>query len=442
MSFSTTDSEIGYLTNGSDTDFEIPFVYEHEDYIKVETIEPVYDPILTTEIIDYITTPLVKDISFIFLDEETIQTIELVLGVPTPLPPPDGLVLRVYRDTADIHSKVYNTYQFPYTTITNDFDQVYQRIQELKRDLRYCVKFGMYGFDVEGKRLTAEEILLRLEALEAQIVSLTGGAGSVPSGAEDGDYLEADSSMPEGVSWKTGVFAGYSARFGAIVDTASLTEALNYIFNFQYTAAGISLSASPAQSVREKGNTISSVNLSAVTTKRTDPIAAVRFYRAGALVNTVSSPTVGGGTETYTDSTPFADTMTFTAEVDDDGTSGGPTTTTSNTVTYTYVYPFYYGVGAASLTGAGIAALTKDIRTNSNSIAVSFSPTAQKIYFAFPTGYGALTSILDPNGFEMISAFTARTVSITGLDATSQTYRVYELTTATTQVAFTCTFIR
>lgn len=437
MSFSTEDTEIGYTTDGVETTYEIPFVYSHEDYIKIETYEEVTDPV--TGEVSQVVTPLVKDTTFQFVDDETIQTIVLVLGVATPTPLASGLTLRIYRDTADTHDVVYSTYQFPYQTVNADIDQVYQRLQELRRDVDRAIKLNYLSLS-DGEALTGEEIVQAIADLEELIEGLSTGAAGLPIGGNDGDYIEKrvdPVTSVEGGEWMSGSFEGFSARFNQFFSSTGLQDTLLQILNFAYTAPLISLSGSPSQALREKGSTVASVALTATTTKRSNDILRVRFYRAGVLVNTIDPATAGGTNEAYTSPTSFADNMSFYAQVDD-----SVSTVTSNTITYSYVYPYYYGVGAAGLNAAGIAALTKSIIASSASVSFTSSPTNQHFYFAYPSAYPALTSILDANGFETISGYTVRSVSITGLDGTSQTYRVYELTLPTTQVNFQNTYKR
>jgi hypothetical protein len=92
------------------------------------------------------------------------------------------------------------------------------------------------------------------------------------------------------------------------------------------------------------------------------------------------------------------------------------------------VYPYYFGAGAAGKTGAQIRSdLNMDIINNTNNYSKTLvSAGSQKLYIAYPASYGALTSILDANLFEVISTFTASTLNITGLDGNPVSYRVYE----------------
>jgi hypothetical protein len=222
---------------------------------------------------------------------------------------------------------------------------------------------------------------------------------------------------------------GYSARFSEAFATANLLASLQQIVDLSYLAPTISLAGTGSGTIREKGASLASAPLSAAITKRSDPIAQVVFKRGVTTIDTqVSGGAIpGGGTSTYTDSTGWTDTISFTAEVTDDGSTGGPTTVTSNTVTYTFVYPYYSDNGAVGLTAAAVGGLTKSVIASTATVNKTFTAAGGEVfYFAYLASYGALTSILDVNGFETISDWTLRTENITGLDATAQSYRIYE----------------
>lgn len=442
MPFSTSTTEIGYLTNGSDTTFEIPFVYSHEDYIKVETYEEVTDPV--TGETETVITPLVKDTDFQFVDEDTIETIVLVLGVPTPTALAADLTLRIYRDTDDRHATNYDTYRFPYQTVNADLDQVYQRLQELRRDVNRAISLNYLSLE-SGESLTGEEIIQAISDLEDLIESMSTGAG-LPTGGEDGDFIERrvdPVTSAESGEWVSGSYDGYSLLTGGQFTSTGLKDTLDKIIRITYTPAAITLSATPAQSIREKGDTVAAVTLNATTTKRSDPISEVRFYRAGVLINTVNPADADGGLESYISAAPFADTMSFYAQVTDNGATGGPTSTTSNTVTYSYVYPYYYGSGVPALAAASVAALTKSIIASTASLNRTFTPSNGDVfYYAYPASYGALSSILDENGFETFSDWTLRTENITGLDGNPVSYRIYEFNNPVIAGTTNYTFIR
>jgi hypothetical protein len=323
------------------------------------------------------------------------------------------------------------------TTIEGVVDRLTLHILAIKEEVTRSLKYNLDVISELGATTDAGELMTRLIAAEEAIVLIQEQFElKAPEGTPAGSFAETDAL--EALEWKSGAYEGYSARFGEAFASTGLDDTIKKILNFAYLPPLISLSASPSSAVREKGSTVASVSLSATTTKRSEPITSVTHFRNGILVDTEAAPQAGGGVEGYVDSTPFSDTMSFFSKVYD-----GTTLVQSNTVTYSYAYPYYEGKGAAGLDSTGIVAnLTKVVRSSTATVAVTSSPVSQHFYFCYPTAYPALTSILDPNGFETISGYTVRSVTITGLDGTPQSYRVYELTVPTTQTAFTNTFKR
>lgn len=237
---------------------------------------------------------------------------------------------------------------------------------------------------------------------------------------------------------------GYSDRFDEIIDVDGINEALDVIFDFGYAPPNISLGGSVSTALREKGNAISSLTLTAVIAKILDSITEVRFYRnPSTLLDTQTSGGAipDGGSNQYTYLTAFSDTTTFRAEVDDDSAEAKPSRTA--TLTYTFVYPYYVGSGAAALSGSSIAALSKLIisQTNNHTYTIAVG-SGQYTYYSFPASYGDLTSILDVNGFEVLPSWTKRTVSITGLDGNPVSYTVYEGNNPLTAGSYQFTFKR
>lgn len=231
-------------------------------------------------------------------------------------------------------------------------------------------------------------------------------------------------------------YDGYSSRFGQIFTSTGLGDTLDKILLITYTAPQINLSGS-SNVLREKGTSVSGITLTAAITKRSDPIAAVRFYRnPSTLLDTQTSGGAipNGGNSTYVYSTAFSDNVTFRAEADDTGATGGPSTVASTT-TYSFVYPYYYGAGATGKTGAQIRSdlttLVMSALSGGASTTRSYTFTSgQTAYFAYPASYGDLTTIYDENNFDVTAGFTKTTKSITGLDGTSQSYTCYEKTVA------------
>lgn len=257
--------------------------------------------------------------------------------------------------------------------------------------------------------------------------SLAGGAGlGIPTGGLVGEMLAKKTLADFELEWISYAYAGYSARFSEAFATANLKETLDQIIDITYTAPQVSLSASGSGTIREKGTAVTAVTLSATVTKRSDPIAEVRFYKDGVLINTIASPNPAGGVETYNWTGSFSDNTSFSVQVDDDGTSGGPSTV-SSTQSFTFVYPYFVGAGAAGLSAANVALLTKLTQVSTATVNRTITAAGGEVFFfAYPASYGALTSILDVNGFETLPDWTLRTENITALDTSTVSYRIYE----------------
>lgn len=274
----------------------------------------------------------------------------------------------------------------------------------------------------------------------------SGGGSGITAGGTTGQVLRKASDDDGDGEWASYGYEGYSARFSESVDLATLQETLDYIMDITYTAPLITLTASGSGTIREKGTAVLSSTLTAAITKRSDPILTVRFYEnTNALVDTqvAGGGIPSGGNSTYSWTGSFSDTYVFKAEVDDNGATGGPTTV-SSTVTFTFVYPYYYGGEAAALSAANVRALLTqaNIASSSSLTRTLTAGAGDVLYFAYPASYGALTSILDVNGFETFPDWTLRTENITGLDATAQSYRIYEFNNPLSAGDYQYTFIR
>jgi hypothetical protein len=79
----------------------------------------------------------------------------------------------------------------------------------------------------------------------------------------------------------------------------------------------------------------------------------------------------------------------------------------------------YYGVTTAAISESVVKGLTKLAEGKSNKT-LSYTAAAQYAVFAYPSSYGTLTHILDPNGYENISGWSADTLTIDGAE-----YKVY-----------------
>jgi hypothetical protein len=224
-------------------------------------------------------------------------------------------------------------------------------------------------------------------------------------------------------------FEGFSARFNEAWSSDGVEDTFAKIIKIQYTAPLVSLSASGSGTIREKGDDVTASTLAATVTKRSDPIAKIEFFLnnvtiPGATFEPPSNPL--SGTQNFSWTGSFDDNVTFKVEVTDNGDTGGPSTVSAS-IGFTFVYPYYYGAANPGLSASGVSGLTKSIITSNANLNRIFTTASGNVYyFAYPASYGALTSILDENGFETFGDWTLRTENIAGLNGTPVSYRIYE----------------
>lgn len=273
--------------------------------------------------------------------------------------------------------------------------------------------------------------------------SLIAGTGlGLPVGGALGDVLGKLTGTDYDVGWLNFGYDGYSSRFNEAFATANLKETLDKIIEISYLGPQVSLAASGSGTIREKGDPVTAVTLTATITKRSDPISEVRFYKGATLIHTESSPNPNGGVETYNWTGSFDDNESFSVQVDDDGSTGGPTTA-SSTQNFTFVYPYYVGAAAPAETAANVALMTKRLISSTTSRTETITAASGEVfYFAYPASYGALVSILDVNNFETFPDWTLRTENITGLDGNPVSYRIYEFNNPVTAGSYQFTFKR
>lgn len=114
---------------------------------------------------------------------------------------------------------------------------------------------------------------------------------------------------------------------------------------------------------------------------------------------------------------------TYTVDIVKDSISKSATTTAA------FVNPSYIGVVAKTFEAneTNIKALTENIKAAKTYTATGLNLNDQKVCYAYPKTFGALSSIKDGNGFENINSYTRSEVTVNG-----ELYYVYVLTTETT----------
>jgi hypothetical protein len=232
----------------------------------------------------------------------------------------------------------------------------------------------------------------------------------------------------------------FSTTLNKIATATTLREIIDELYNFTYAAPLVSLSGSTS-GVRERGNVLSGHTLTATITKRSAPIAEVRFYIApSTLLDTQTSGggIPNGGNSTHMPVAAIDNTVTYRVEVDDDSVESKPSA--SAQMTYTFVFAYYWGCDTPGASAADVEDLSKLIQASTATINRTFTAVDGDVfYFAQPASYPALTSIIDlGTNFETITDWTVRTESITNDYGETASYRIYEFNNV--QVAGTYNF--
>ena len=120
----------------------------------------------------------------------------------------------------------------------------------------------------------------------------------------------------------------------------------------------------------------------------------------------------------------LADETVRTATYDTDITTNKTFTLTasdgknnvSKSISYTFVSPYYTGVSTTdTLTETDIKALTKKVETKGNKT-INYTTSQSYMVFAYPSSYGAISSIIDQNGFNVTDSFVRNTVTVNSVD--------------------------
>ena len=169
--------------------------------------------------------------------------------------------------------------------------------------------------------------------------------------------------------------------------------------------------------------------------KRTSQTITVSWtVKEGADVVTPDTITVNDEPVTNTDRNKQFTNVTVNTTYTVKAVKNGITVTGSTSVTF--VNPNYFGPvdSTFSATEENIKALTKIIK-GTRSYTGNTTLNNQKVCYAYPKSFGALTSIKDANNFEYLSSYTRSEVNVW-----DETYYVYVLTDATTIDSFRQTY--
>lgn len=190
-----------------------------------------------------------------------------------------------------------------------------------------------------------------------------------------------------------------------------------------YQKAGLAVSLDPSTELYDiVSDTLSSIIVSAATTKGTNEITSVTFYVDGIEVNETTNGVANGGTFKYTHNFVTPQDKTFSVRVEVfDGKQ-----TTSQTKTVTFVPRSYYGTVAKTVvtpTETDIKGLANTILKNTQKFTwENIDCQDSKLLYAYPKQFSALTSIKDGMDFPYLDSYTETIVEVDGYE-----YRCYLL---------------
>lgn len=207
-------------------------------------------------------------------------------------------------------------------------------------------------------------------------------------------------------------------------------DLLEFVDNFFFPFVPATVAITDASTIYyETGSSQNSSIISTITVNDETSFGSASVKRNNVTWNTTISPAPASFTYTDTGISSSYSYVTY-VQVDNDGS---PTIINSTTKATSFIFPYLWGMSAtAGLSGNDLyTAFTRQIVTSGNKT-VSMIGNVVYLYFAYPTSYPALTSILDPNLFQVISSFeysASVPVVSSGLTNTwTANYRVYRTT--------------
>ena len=185
------------------------------------------------------------------------------------------------------------------------------------------------------------------------------------------------------------------------IGSTNVEEALNkLISDYYYVKPSInSFKATPAGGVFEVGTTI------------TAPIAFNWSYNKDIKTQILTDCTLTDNTDRMaTYDSDITSNKTFTLNASDGKNN------VSKSVSYTFVNPYYVGVSSTdTLTETDIKALTKKVEAKGNKT-INYTTSQSYMVFAYPSSYGAISSIIDQNGFNVTDSFVRNTVTVNSVE--------------------------
>lgn len=181
----------------------------------------------------------------------------------------------------------------------------------------------------------------------------------------------------------------------------------------------VALSSNVSGGIREIGDTsISTSTFTVTVTKGTNPVTSVKLFKDSVEVQEFAD-VENGGSFTY-DGGAITTNTSFVAKAND-----GEGEVSSSTVSYKFVSPMYIGSSDKGLdvfSEIDATGLTKKIVDKNTKTIQAFTHTQQHMCFVVPNTWNNTPTIKDQNNFDITTAFSKKTIQITGLDGVARDY--------------------
>ena len=210
---------------------------------------------------------------------------------------------------------------------------------------------------------------------------------------------------------------------GSNLNGMTTLEILNKLI-FPYVAPTYSVVGTPNGGFYEKGNNQVITNVKVTVTKKSEKITKIEVFDGSTSLGYLEGVDIeNGGTFNFNVN---VEVNSINKQLTVTITDASNNSYTTKTGTFNFIYPYYVGVCEVNdeITETLIKGLIKRIEAK-GSKSISYTTNNQKMVFAYPSSYGNIVKILDPNSFDVTNTFNKTAISIIGLDGTAQNYYVY-----------------
>ena len=268
--------------------------------------------------------------------------------------------------------------------------------------------------ELEAKGYVTESIVDDKIRQSQADLSLYATLEQVDEKIAQSSVLETDMTVINGIG---GITAGSD------LNGMSTLEILNKLL-FPYVAPTYSVIGTPNGGIYEKGNNQVITNVRVTVTKKSEKITKIEVFDGSTSLGCLEGVDIeNGGTFNFDVN---VEVNSINKQLAATITDASNNSYTAKTGSFNFIYPYYVGVCEVNdeITETLIKGLTKRIETK-GSKSISYTTNNQKMVFAYPSSYGNIAKILDPNSFDVTNTFNKTAISIIGLDGTTQNYYVY-----------------